>query len=56
MLNLGFRDVLKAHGLESDKVFFRVDERNAFNSIMRAVFLQLFILHAPFAARLVHGL
>ena len=52
----GFRDVLKVHGIDPDKVLLRVDAKNAFNSIKRAAFLRLVILHAPSAAQLVHAL
>ena len=52
----GFRDVLQAHGLDPNKVLLRVDTMNGFNSILRAAFLRLVILHAPSAAHLVHAL
>ena len=52
----GFRDALKAHGLDPGKVLLRVDAKNSFNSILRAAFLRLVILHTPSAAQLVHAL
>lgn len=52
----GFRDVLSTHGFYPGKAPLRVDAINAFNSILRAVFLRLAILHESSAVQLVFAL
>lgn len=52
----GFRDFHRLHGHDPGKLALFVDARNAFNSILRAAFLDLVIIHALSAAQLVHAL
>lgn len=52
----GFRDVKRIPGHDQGKVAVFFGARNAFNSIIRAAFLEIVIIHALTAAPLVHAL